>query len=68
MFRLIILFFVLTSCNTTQLIENAKGDFTAEDKAVIFNKSSSELKESIPINGMIFVKKDETIYSIGNKY
>ena len=68
MFRLIILFFILTSCKTTQLIENAKGNFTAEDKVVIFNKSSSELKESIPINGMIFVKKDETIYSIGNKY
>ena len=40
----------------------------AENKAIIFNKSSTGLKESIPINGMIFVKKNETIYSIANKY
>ena len=68
MIRLILVFFILTGCKTTQLIENVKGDFSAENRAVIFNKSTAELKESVPINGMIFVKKNETIYSIGNKY
>ena len=68
MFRVILLFLILTGCKTTQLVENIKGDFAAENKAIIFNKSSAELKESIPINGMIFVKKNETIYSIANKY
>ena len=68
MFRIILLFLILTGCKTTQLVENIKGDFAAENKAIIFNKSSTGLKESIPINGMIFVKKNETIYSIANKY
>ena len=68
MIRIILLFLILTGCKTTQLVENVKGDFAAENKAIIFNKSSTELKESIPINGMIFVKKNETIYSIANKY
>jgi murein DD-endopeptidase MepM/ murein hydrolase activator NlpD len=66
--RLILVFFILTGCKTTQLMENVKGDFAAENRAVIFNKSTAEFKESVPINGMIFVKKNETIYSIGNKY
>jgi LysM repeat protein len=66
--RIILLFLILTGCKTTQIYENVKGDFAAENKAIIFNKSSTELKESIPINGMIFVKKNETIYSIANKY
>ena len=68
MFRIILFFLILTGCKTTQLVENIKGDFAAENKAIIFNKSSNELKKSIPINGMIFVKKNETIYSIANKY
>ena len=68
MIRFILLLFILTGCQTTQLVETFKGDFAAENKAVIFNKSSSELKKNIPINGMIFVKKNETIYSIANKY
>ena len=68
MIRLITLFFILTGCKTTQLVENVKGDFAAENKAIIFNKLSAEFKDSIPINGMILVKKNETIYSIANKY
>ena len=68
MFRLILFLFILTGCKTTQLVENVKGELAAEKKAIIFNKSSAELKQSIPINGMVFVKKNETIYSIANKY
>ena len=68
MIRIILLFLILSGCKTTQLIESVKGDFSSENKAIILNKSSTGLKESIPINGMIFVKKNETIYSIANKY
>ncbi|MDC0457625.1 M23 family metallopeptidase [Alphaproteobacteria bacterium] len=68
MIRIILIFFVLTGCKITQLVKNVEGDFAAENKAIIFNKPSAELKESIPINGMIFVKKNQTIYSIANKF
>ena len=68
MIRIILLFLILSGCKTTQLIESVKGDFSPENKAIILNKSSTGLKESIPINGMIFVKKNETLYSIANKY
>lgn len=68
MFRLILLFVILSGCKTAELVGKVKGDFAPEKKATIFNKSSFKIKKSIPINGMIFVKKDETIYSIANKY
>ena len=68
MFRLILLFVILSGCKTAELVGKVKGDFAPEKKATIFNKSSIKIKKSIPINGMIFVKKDETIYSIANKY
>ena len=68
MIKIILLFLILSGCKTTQLIESVKGDFSPENKAIILNKSSTGLKESVPINGMIFVKKNETLYSIANKY
>ena len=67
MFKFILLFLFLTSCKTAELIENVKGDFALEKKATIFNKSNV-LKDNIPTNGMIFVKKNETIFSIANEY
>ena len=67
MFKFILLFLFLTSCKTAELIENVKGDFAPEKKATIFNKSNV-LKDNIPTNGMIFVKKNETIFSIANEY
>jgi lipoprotein NlpD len=67
LFKFILLFFFLTSCKTSELIENVKGDFALEKKATIFNKSNV-LKDNIPTNGMIFVKKNETIFSIANEY
>ena len=67
MFKFILLFFFLTSCKTSELIENVKGDFALEKKATIYNKSSVS-KDNIPTNGMIFVKKNETIFSIANEY
>ena len=67
MFKFILLFFFLTSCKTSELIENVKGDFALEKKATIYNKSSAS-KDNIPKNGMIFVKKNETIFSIANEY
>ena len=67
MFKFILLFLFLTSCKTAELIENVKGDFALEKKATIYNKSSVS-KDNIPTNGMIFVKKNETIFSIANEY
>ena len=67
MFKFILLFLFLTSCKTAELIENVKGDFALEKKATIFNKSNV-LNDNIPTNGMIFVKKNETIFSIANEY
>ena len=67
MFKFILLFLFLTSCKNAELIENVKGDFAPEKKATIFNKSNI-LKDNIPTNGMIFVKKNETIFSIANEY
>jgi lipoprotein NlpD len=66
--RLFLILFVLSGCKTTKLVENVKDNLAAEKKATIFNKSSPELKENIPISGMVFVKKNESIYSIANKY
>ena len=43
-------------------------DFKQEKQVNVVDKNFDITKLSIPLNGMIFVKKDETIYSIANKY
>ena len=64
---LVFLIFLL-GCQTSNLVENVKQDFAIEKKVTVFDKSNSKSNSKIPLNGMIFVKKDETIYSIANKY
>ena len=58
----------MIGCKTTDLVSNVQKDFAAEKKAVIFNKSASFKKITVPLNGMIFVNKGDTVYSIANSY
>ena len=55
-------------CQTNNLVEGLKNDYAPETKAVVFNKYEELIKNNIPLNGMIMVKENETIYSIANKY
>ena len=55
-------------CQTKNLVEGLKNDYAPETKAIVFNKYEEFIKNNIPLNGMIIVKENETIYSIANKY
>ena len=55
-------------CQTKNLVEGLKNDYAQEKKAIVFNKYEEFIKNNIPLNGMIMVKENETIYSIANKY
>jgi lipoprotein NlpD len=65
---ILVLLIFLFGCQTSNLVENVKQDFAIEKKVTVFDKSNTKSNSKIPLNGMIFVKKDETIYSIANKY
>ena len=65
---LIILTLFVFGCQSSPLYEGFKNDFTPEKEVKIFNKSSGSNEVSIPLNGMIIVKENETIYTIANKY
>ncbi len=65
---LIILIFFVFGCQSNNLFDSLKKDVAPEKEAKIFNKTASADKISIPFNGMIIVKENETIYSIANKY
>ena len=54
-------------CQTNNLVEGLKNDYAPETKAIVFNKYEELIKNNIPLNGMIMVKENETIYSIANK-
>lgn len=64
----IILILFVFGCQTNNLYDGLKTDFGPEKEAKIFNKTSASNEISIPLNGMIIVKENETIYSIANKY
>ena len=64
----IILIFLLFGCQSNKLYDGLKKDFAFEKEAKIFNKTSSSNKMNIPLNGMIIVRENETIYSIANKF
>ena len=64
----IILILFVFGCQTNNLYDGLKTDFGPEKEAKIFNKTSGSNEISIPLNGMIIVKENETIYSIANKY
>lgn len=65
-FNILILFFF--GCQTNNFYDGLKNDFGPEKKSKIFNKISVSNEISIPLNGMIIVRENETIYSIANKY
>ena len=67
-FLLIILALFMFGCQTNNLFEELKNNYGPETKAVVFNKNEVLNKIKIPLNGMILVKENETIYSIANKY
>ena len=64
----IILIFFLFGCQSNKVYDSLKKDLASEKEAKIFNKTSSSNSINIPLNGMIIVKENETIYSIANKY
>ena len=64
----IILIFLLFGCQSNKLYDGLKKDLAPEKEAKIFNKTSSSNNMNIPLNGMIIVRENETIYSIANKF
>ena len=64
----IILILFVFGCQTNNIYVGLKTDFGPEKEAKIFNKTSGSNEIRIPLNGMIIVKENETIYSIANKY
>ena len=67
-FFLIIVLLFLNGCKTSDLFKNVMDDFALEKKVIVHNESIDQEKIDIPLNGMVFVKENETIYSISNKY
>jgi murein DD-endopeptidase MepM/ murein hydrolase activator NlpD len=55
-------------CQSNKLYDGLKKDLAPEKQAKIFNKTSSSNNMNIPLNGMIIVRENETIYSIANKF
>ena len=70
MIRILFLFFItfLVGCQTSNLFEDVKKDFAVEKKVTVFDKTNNKRQFQIPLNGMVLVNKNETIYSIANKY
>ena len=65
---LITLAFFMFGCQTNNLVKGLKNDYALEKKTIVFNKNKELNKNEIPLNGMIMVKENETVYSIANKY
>ena len=67
-FLFLLFVLLLAGCLNNKLVKEVKNDFSQEQKVTVFNKLSNKNSYKIPFNGMILVKKNETIYSIANKY
>ena len=59
---------LLTGCLNNNLIQDVKNNFAPEEKAIVFNKVLKKNYSKIPLNGIVLVKKNQTIYSIANKF
>ena len=70
MIKILFLFLItfLFGCQTSNLFKDVKKDFAVEKKVTVFDRSNINRQFQIPLNGMILVNKDDTIYSIANKY
>ncbi len=64
----IFLILFLIGCQSNNLYDGLKKDFAQEKEAKIFNKTSNTSNLNIPLNGMIIVKENDTIFSVANKY
>jgi LysM repeat protein len=64
----ILVFFLLSGCLNQKNIQNLKNDFKQEKQVKVVDKKFDKIKLDIPSNGMIFVKKNDNIYTIANKY
>ncbi len=64
----IILIFFAFGCQSNKLYDSLKENLDPEKEAKIFDKTTSSNNINIPLNGMLIVKENETIYSIANKY
>ena len=64
----IFLVLLLTGCLKNNVVQNIKNNFAQEQKVTVFNKSSNKKFLPVPLNGMVLVKKNQTIFSIANKY
>ena len=60
--------FLLSGCLNKNILQNVKNDFSQQKNVIVYNKSLKNKSNKIPLNGMIIVQKNETIYSIANKY
>ena len=67
-FVFILFVLLLTGCLNNNLVKEVKNDFAQEQKVTVFNKLLNKDSYKIPLNGMILVKENETIYSIANKF
>ena len=68
MIKILFLITFLFGCQTSNLFEDVKKDFAVEKKVTVFDRSNINRQFQIPLNGMILVNKDDTIYGIANKY
>ena len=56
----------MLGCQTNNLVEEFNNNYAPEKKAIIYNKYEELNKNNIPLNGMIMVEENETLYSIAN--
>ncbi len=67
-YLIVSLFFFVFGCKQNEVFVGLQKNLAPEREAKIFNKISDLNKINIPLNGMIIVKENETIYTIANKY
>ena len=67
-YYIIFLIFFIFGCQNKNLYDALKKDLSPEKDVKIFNKTPNSNIINIPLNGMIIVKENETIYTIANKY
>ena len=67
-YLIVSLFVFVFGCKQKDVFVGLQNNLVPEREAKIFNKTPDLNKINIPLNGMIIVKENETIYTIANKY
>ena len=65
---LLIVILLISGCLNNNFVRDIKNNFAHEQNVTVFNKSLNNKLYKIPLNGMILVKENQTIFSIANKY